>query len=185
MLCFQKWRFICLAFFSGLYPVWGQQFVFSTLAPFDGTNGAGSIAPLILAADGNLYGTSTVGGTNDQGTIFKLSPYGGMTAIYSFSGGNEGAGPRGGLIQGPDGLLYGTSRDGGTNGLGSVFKISTNGNFTALYSFSGNDGSHPYASLSPAADGSFFGTTYDGGSNDLGTVFQITTNGALTPLYNF
>ena len=100
------------------------------------------------------------GGTNgDFGTVFKISATGALTTLYSFTGGNDGANPSAGLVQGSDGNFYGTT-GGGTNGAGTVFKISANGALTTLYSFTGgNDGAGPYAGLVQGSDGNFYGTT--------------------------
>ena len=95
------------------------------------------------------------------GTVFKISTNGALTTLYSFTGGNDGAGPDAGLVQGSDGYFYGTTYGGGTNGgYGTVFKISTNGVLTTLYSFTGaNDGAYPQAGLVQGSDGNFYGTT--------------------------
>ena len=127
------------------------------------------------------------------GTVFKISTTGALTSFYSFTGGNDGANPAVALAQGSDGNFYGTTSAGGTNGDGTVFKISTTGTLTTLHSFGGTDGEFPDAGLVQGSDGYFFGTTCgasDGGIVDPffpepGTVFKISANGALTSLYSF
>jgi uncharacterized repeat protein (TIGR03803 family) len=108
-----------------------------------------------------------------------------FTNLYSFSGTTDGANPYAGLVRGNDGNLYGTTSSGGTNNLGTVFKISSNGALTRLCSFNGTNGAAPYGALVQGADGSFYGTTYAGGASNWGTIFQITTNGTLTTLFSF
>ncbi|MGA2748339.1 MAG: choice-of-anchor tandem repeat GloVer-containing protein [Verrucomicrobiota bacterium] len=152
-------------------------------------------------SDGYFYGTTAYGGTNDLGTVFKIRADGALTSLYSFTGTNDGAYPQAALAQGSDGNFYGTTASGGayTNqlgqGCGTIFKISTNGTLTSLYSFSGgNDGGYPQAALVQGSDGYFYGTTASGGGYEMsqpgicaqcGTVFKITTNGVLTSLYSF
>ena len=109
-----------------------------------------------------------------------------MSNLYSFTGGADGGSPEATLVQGVDGSLYGTTSEGGTSSSGTVFKITTNGTFTTLYSFYGSsDGGFPYAGVIQAADGNFYGTTGDDGQLGNGTVFKITTNGILTTLHSF
>ena len=156
----------------------------------DGHDGARPYAGLMQASDGNLYGTAVDGGTNGDGTIFRFTTNGVLTPLYSFTDGHDGADPRGGLVQAGDGKLYGTTSDAGTNFDGTVFRITTNGVFTTLYSFTGgHDGDFPEGTLALASDGKLYGTTYLGGiSNNVpgyGAVFRITTNGVVTPLYSF
>jgi len=160
---------------------------FNSLHLFTGGNeGAEPNASLIQASDGNLYGTTAEGGTNGDGTVFKISTNGALTRLYSFTGGNDGAYPQAGLVQGRDGNFYGTTETGGTNYAGTVFKISTNGVLTSLYSFTNvNDGADPVAGPVQGSDGYFYGTTVGGGTYNSGTVFKISTNGALTSLYSF
>jgi uncharacterized repeat protein (TIGR03803 family) len=151
-----------------------------------GNDGTEPKAGLMQGSDGNLYGTTYFGGTNFSGTVFKITTNGVLTKLYSFTGGNDGSEPQAGLIQARDGNLYGTTYSGGTNFSGTVFKITTNGVLTKLYSFTGgNDGSEPQAGLIQARDGNLYGTTYSGGTNFSGTIFKITTNGVLTRLYSF
>jgi len=150
-----------------------------------GGDGSEPDADLVQGSDGNFYGTTVVGGTNGAGTVFKISTNLVLTSLYSFTGGNDGSAPFAGLVQGSDGNFYGTTSTGGTNGVGTVFKISTNGALTSLYSFGGNDGYGPYFGLVQGSDGYFYGTTPNGGTSNYGTVFKISTNGALTSLYSF
>ena len=152
-----------------------------------GNDGANPDAGLVQGSDGNFYGTTYGGGTNGYGTVFKISTNGALTSLYSFTGGNDGANPNAGLVQGSDGNFYGTTYSGGTNSYGTVFKISTNGALTSLYSFTGgNDGANPDAGLVQGSDGNFYGTTAARRHETAdGTVFKISTNGALTSLYSF
>jgi uncharacterized repeat protein (TIGR03803 family) len=156
----------------------------SPLVSFPGSDGADPYSPLIQAADGNLYGTTANGGNNNYGTVFRITPAGAATILYSFTGGNDGANPYAGLVQAGNGWLYGTTEYGGTNGDGAIFQISTNGSFTALYSFTGaDDGGNPTAGLIQASDGNLYGTA--AGGDFYGTVFRITTGGQFTLLYSF
>jgi uncharacterized repeat protein (TIGR03803 family) len=152
------------------------------------TDGASpSYGSLIQASDGNLYGTTENGGAHSDGTVFEITPGGVETVLYSFgSSANDGANPYAGLIQASDGNLYGVTFDGGTNSVGTVFKITTAGVETVLYSFGSvaNDGANPYGRLIQGSDGNLYGTTERGGSG-YGTVFEITTGGAETVLHSF
>lgn len=162
----------------------------------DGANADG-IAPrggLTLGSDGNFYGTTTRGGLNDAGTLFRITPAGVLTTLYSFSAFNssqpDGAMPTTPLVVGADGRFYGTTAVGGTHysgnlGPGTLFAVALDGTFSALHSFTtSTDGSSP-SGLAPANGGGFYGATSSGGSNGSGTLFKATAQGDITTLYNF
>jgi uncharacterized repeat protein (TIGR03803 family) len=188
-------RILCAAGF--VLSAFGAQagVIFTSLYSFTGTNdGANPYAGLVQGSDGYFYGTTVNGGTNGgYGTVFKISTNGVLTALYSFTGGDDGANPQAALVQGSDGSFYGTTAWGGTNGgNGTVFKINTNGVLTSLYSFTGGDDGASPNGLVQGSDGNFCGTTSYGGNTDrtyfvqgCGTVFKINTNGFLTSLYSF
>jgi uncharacterized repeat protein (TIGR03803 family) len=148
-------------------------------------DGATPLAGLTQASDGNFYGASFQGGSASFGTLFRMTSTGALTPLYSFGGGADGGNPLASLLQGTDGNLYGTASTGGTNGLGTVFSLTTNGVFTPLWSFHSSDGSQPVGSLVPGSDGKLYGITCAGGANDLGTVFSLTTNGVLSSFVSF
>jgi uncharacterized repeat protein (TIGR03803 family) len=149
-------------------------------------------ASLVQGTDGNFYGTTVRGGTNDAGSVFQMTPAGVVTTVYSFSGtyGPDGSTPLAGLVQGSDGNLYGTNSSGGADGSsssGTVFSITPGGTLTTLYSFSllspGGTG-QPDSPLVQGSDGDFYGITTAGGSSS-SSIFKITSSGALTILYTF
>ncbi|MGD0364846.1 MAG: choice-of-anchor tandem repeat GloVer-containing protein [Bryobacteraceae bacterium] len=160
-------------------------------------------AALVQAANGDLYGTTTYGGTQDNcymtigepstcGTVFRLTLSGTLTTLHSFDH-TDGYFPSSALVQATNGYLYGTTSWGGpncgTNGCGTVFQITPRGTLTTLHSFDGSDGETPYAGLIQATDGNLYGTTLFGGDSlcpgGCGTVFKITLSGTLTTLHNF
>jgi uncharacterized repeat protein (TIGR03803 family) len=167
---------------------------FTTIFTFnaDQSQGVQILDPLIEGADGNLYGTANLGGTNNCGTIFELSISGQLIQIYSFPCGAGGYAPAGPLIQASDGNFYGTTEGGGvtntrcSGGCGTVFKMSA-GVVSILYSFAGSpqDGMYPIAGLVEGTDGSLYGSTAEGGTLRLGTLFQISKSGQYKQLYSF
>lgn len=167
---------------------------FRTLQSFNGSNGAvPEGVALVQGRDGALYGTTSSGGAFDAGTVFRLKPGFAVQTLYSFCAQpncTDGSYPQVGLVLGNDGDLYGvTFNGGGANNRGTVFKISTSGQLTTLYSFclqSGcPDGAYPQK-LTLSVDGNFYGTAAAGGNaNGGGTIFKITASGTLTTLYQF
>ena len=134
---------------------------------------------LVQGRDGALYGTTYGGGTSLRGTVFKLNTDGsGFSILHNFtSGASDGGNPYAGLIQGADGMLYGTAWQGG-NGFGAVYKIGTNGlGFSLVYNFLGIDGNEPTSPVIQGPDGVLYGTTSSGGTNNTGVLFRVNTNG--------
>jgi uncharacterized repeat protein (TIGR03803 family) len=140
-----------------------------------GIDGSDPVAALVQGTDGNFYGTTAGGGTGGSGTVFKITPTGVETVLYSFAGGTaDGSVPSAALTQGSDGNFYGTTAAGGTFGFGTLFKITPTGVETVLYSFAGGtDGRSPRAPLTQGLDGIFYGTTNNGATSDLGTAFKF------------
>jgi uncharacterized repeat protein (TIGR03803 family) len=160
------------------------------------TDGALPYAPLLQGTDGNFYGTTSSGGPGSSGlgTIFKLTPTGTLTTIYSFDTIHGGV-PFGGLVEGKDGNFYGNTYTGGIhncfNPCGTVFQVTPGGSITVLHKFILTDGGAPSAGLILASDGNFYGTTTIGGDVSCnapygcGTIFEITPTGTLTTLHSF
>jgi uncharacterized repeat protein (TIGR03803 family) len=162
---------------------------FENLYSFKGPDGAIPIfAGLVLGRDGNFYGTTSLGGASNTGTVFRITASGTLTTLYSFTGGSDGANPEASLVQGSDGNFYGTAYQGGnTNftlyvpGYGTLFQITPTGSLTTVHLFNGDDGLQPAAGLVQGSDGSFYGTTVGGYTNappvgyaTWGTVFKWT-----------
>jgi uncharacterized repeat protein (TIGR03803 family) len=156
----------------------------SVLYSFTGTNdGANPYAGLLLAADGSLYGSAVDAGTNNSGALFRLSTNGVFSALHSFAYVPDGADPHANLIQGADLNFYGSTSSGGGPGGGTIFRLSSTGALTTLYSFlDGPDGATPYGALLELGPTTFYGTTTAGGTNGQGTVFRLVTP-PLTPAF--
>ncbi len=175
----------------------------TTLYSFTGgADGGQPSGSLIQASDGYLYGATLVGGVSGAGVVFRTDTSGNITTLYFFSGGADGHGPAGSLIQSTDGYFYGVTQNGGnltceilpTSGCGTIFRIDSAGNLTTLYSFTGGaDGANPSVALLQGRDGFFYGTTLYGGNSTCsvssytgcGTIFKIDSKGNFTPLHEF
>ncbi len=136
---------------------------------------------VIQATDGNFYGTTILGGTYGNGTIFKITPTGTLTTLYnvcSESGCPDGNYLYAPLTQATDGNLYGIMQIGGSHGYGTIFRITTSGSLTTLYSFCSQsncaDGEYPAAGLVQDTNGNLYGTTADGGATGNGTIFSLS-----------
>ena len=165
---------------------------------FHGADGANPGGTLIHDAEGNLYGTTSVGGANQMcpqqggcGTVFKLNPQGSLTVLYSFLGGTDGWDVQNGVVRDTEGNLYGTTLGGGTASFGTIFEITHDGTEKILYSFTGApDGADP--SQIVLHNSTLYGTTYTGGNYNCdgltggcGTVFQFDKEGREQVLYRF
>lgn len=166
----------------------------TTLHTFGGPHGANPLGALVQGTDGNFYGTTSFGGAfsgsscvGGCGTVFKITPGGSLTTLHSFdwTDGNE---PWGGLVQGTDGIFYGTTAGGGLGsgsgfGNGTVFAINSSGTLLTLhdldFGYGSPDGSTPMGALFQATDGNFYGTTQTGPSSftPWGTVFSLGVEG--------
>jgi uncharacterized repeat protein (TIGR03803 family) len=152
----------------------------------DFPNGANPYAPLALAPDGNLYGTTNQGGAADLGEVFMMTPSGKLTVLHSFQGGTDGANPYSGVALDSAGNLYGTTYAGGSGNAGVVYELDASGQETVLYSFTGGaDGGNPYGGVVLDSSGNLYGTTYNGGGSKAGVVYKVTAPGQETVLYTF
>jgi len=148
---------------------------YTILHYFAGTDGSRPVSGLTLGLDGNFYGTTVTGGSYNSGTIFKITPSGTFTSLYTFTAGTDGGYPYGTPILGNDGNLYGVTQ------YATAYKITPSGVFTLL----GTIPSRSYAPLYLGRDGNFYGTTLYGGTLNQGTVFKMNPSGVVTIIYNF
>jgi uncharacterized repeat protein (TIGR03803 family) len=160
------------------------------------SNTGGPVTPVTQGGDGNFYGTTFGGGPNDDGIIYKITPSGSFSTLYTFCSQtdcHDGDYPEAGLILGSDGNFYGTTVSGGPNptvGGGTLYKITPSGTYTVLHNFCGEggasctDGSAPLTFVQ-GSDGNFYGVTNSGGAYAYGTIFKITPAGGFTKLYDF
>ncbi len=157
---------------------------FTNLYNFTNTDYS-TVEPSVLTPgnDGNFYGTTLSGGPNALGTVFKITPDGTFTNLYTFDA-TIGSAP-GPLTLGNDGNFYGVTGFGGAANMGMIFKITPQGAFTGLYSFSPPDGNGIESALTLGSDGNFYGTTYQGGADNDGTLFKVTPDGTFTSLHSF
>jgi uncharacterized repeat protein (TIGR03803 family) len=157
----------------------------ATLFSFSGSNnGARPLAPLLRASDGNFYGSTYQGGTNDYGSLFRITPAGALTMLRSLDY-PDGILPYGPPIQGTDGNFYGTGYEGGSGGFGTIFQFLPNGVLNPLCTFTGAvDGAYVNCGVVQGADGALYGTTYRGGASSVGACFRVTTNGSLSTFFS-
>lgn len=151
----------------------------------DGQNPA--LGGLVRDPQGNLYGTTSVGGASSKGTVYRVDSVGNETLLYSFTGGADGGIPYAGVIRDSAGNLYGTTYFGGGNNYGTVYKVDTAGSETVLHVFMGptTDGKYSYGGLVRDAQGNLYGTNYEGGFVGGGTIFRISPNGTERVLHSF
>jgi uncharacterized repeat protein (TIGR03803 family) len=145
-----------------------------------GTDGAIPWSGLVRDDAGNLYGTTTSGGHNNHGTVFKVNSSGRESVLYRFRAGNDGSMPAAGLIRDSAGNLYGTA-SGYSGGAGVLFKIDTSNHYSVLYELDVNDYGFPYADLSFCYGNGICGTQY---MCQGGAVWKYTMSGTFTVLYS-
>jgi len=168
-----------------------QAQTFSVLYSFKGSpDGAFPYAHVVIDKSGNLYGTTTEGGTSGLGTAFKLDAAGTETVLHSFTGNPDGTYPEAGFVMDQAGNLYSTTYRGGSGecsyGCGTVFKLGPSGKETILYRFTGGaDGGGPIGGVIRDSNGNLYGTTSEEGAYGNGTVFKLDTTGTLTVLHTF
>jgi len=155
--------------------------------PFNGANGAVPLGALIIDPRGDLWGTTTNGGANNLGCVFRFDPVSDeITAIASFNGANGGH-PQGRLLMDREGNLFGTTISGGQSGMGTLFRITAKTHeLVTLASFDGGNGRDPSAGLVFGQDGNLYGTSRRGGPGNGGTVFKFdVSTGVLTVVASF
>jgi uncharacterized repeat protein (TIGR03803 family) len=158
----------------------GQETLVYTFRGLTVADGQLPVGGLIQGIDGNLYGSTSEGGSVLSGTVFQLTPAGTETVLSNFNAGSNvslnGYSPIGSLIQASDGNIYGFNNLGGAYNGGTLFQVTPQGATTVVYAFGANsgDGVGPMATLIQASDGNFYGTTHGGGAHGYGTIFKIT-----------
>jgi len=181
--------------FKLTHPTKGSKWVETTLYSFGtGSDGAVPLAALKFDKAGNLYGTTSAGGSYGYGTIFQLTPSGSSwteTILHNFQDADDGAVPYGGLIADKSGNFYGSATEGGTGGGGTIYKLtpeSGDWTFTVLYSNPGWGISGSYRNLTLDASGNLYGTTHCDGADSAGTVYKLSEESGswtYTSLYVF
>jgi uncharacterized repeat protein (TIGR03803 family) len=170
----------------------GSGWLLSPLYSFQGGHdGSGPVGGVTIGRDGNLYGTTSLGGQHGAGTVYKLSPPPNLchsfqcpwteTPLYQFTGGADGGTPDAAVIFDSAGNMYGTAAGGGMGNNGVVFKLTPSGSGwteSVLYSFAGSpDGAGPFSAVTFDGNGNLYGTT-NGGGTGFGTVYQLTPSGS-------
>ncbi|MHA3773420.1 DUF7453 family protein [Verrucomicrobiota bacterium sgz303538] len=161
------------------------------LVDFNSSYGASPSGRLTRSNDAQIYGTTFLSGQFQAGLVFRFDPAApqvgypdGYSVIHNFTGA-DGKNPDAGVIQGSDGFFYGTTFAGGANNLGTVFRMSSGGTVTTLYSFStGAGGNTPRTELIDGKDGFYYGTTTLGGAIGAGTIFRISPTGDYTVVHD-
>jgi uncharacterized repeat protein (TIGR03803 family) len=186
-------RMIALALLVLSLAVCAQAQTFTTLESFTGSNGSVPFfGSMVQATNGNYFGSTHYGGTKGYGVIFQMTSAGKLTDLYSFcslAACADGEYPVVAPILGSDGNFYGTTTMGGNSTYsGTVYKITTGGKLTTLYSFCPrqfcSDGEYPMG-LIQASNGNFYGVAEKGGKYKYGTLFQVGTAGQFRLLYTF
>ncbi|HTT82530.1 MAG TPA: choice-of-anchor tandem repeat GloVer-containing protein [Rhizomicrobium sp.] len=162
----------------------------AVLHSFDG--GSGGSDPnggVTIDPSGDLYGTTTFGGSGDCrngcGVLYELATGGTYSVLRTFNPGKDGQWPVGTLLRDKKGNLFGVATGGGPNSAGTLYEYSAKGKFAVLHAFAGSDGVEPQGNLTEDKAGNLYGVTYSGGADQYGTVFELTLKGSLRTLYSF
>lgn len=150
----------------------------------NGIDGIGPIGGVITDKQGNIYGTTSAGGTNNKGTVFEISG-GKETILWNFGGPGDGAQPYAGLVRDPQGNLYGTTLTGGQFTVGTVFEVTGPNQEKVLVNFDETNGAGPFGGLIRDSAGNLYGLTSGGGAHFLGALFKVTPSGTEGVLYSF
>jgi len=152
------------------------------LHTFTGPEGAYPLCALTQGRDGNLYGSTGGGGPyRSNGTVFQLTLDGTYTLVHSFNG-IDGDTPFAALVQGKDGLFYGTTYEGGPDDIGTIFSLASDGTYQQMHTFDGTDGVEPASPLIFGSDGNLYGVTTEGATRNIGgTIFRLTMPDTSTP----
>jgi uncharacterized repeat protein (TIGR03803 family) len=153
------------------------------VAPGDGSHLWGGI---IFASDGQFYGAAQNGGAHGQGMVYRMDKAGNVTPVWQLGGPGDPGQPMAAPREGADGRLYGTSRQGGEFGRGTIYSVAKDGsNPLVMHSFRGDDGNSPQVPVTFGSDGSIYGVTTFGGDHGIGTVHRLDPAGVLTVLHSF
>jgi len=168
---------------ANVYRVGTDGSNYQVLHRFEANGGEMFPGRVIEAADGRLYGTTSYGGSNNLGRVFRLNKDGsGYQELHQFtSAGFDGQVPAAGLTEGANGMLYGVTAQGGSNNAGTVYRLARDGsNYQLLHTFTHDyqDGEQPRAVLVKGPGNTLYGTTSVGSSNNMGTVFKLNEDGS-------
>ena len=173
---------------AGAFYRYTPGFGATLLASCSSSTGDTPEGPPVLGPDGYLYAVARKhGGSGIKGSILRLGTNGSLQKIATFGGGStEGAEPRGPLAVGVDGNLYGVTKGGGANSVGTIFKVTAAGVLTTIAHFGASPlPNQPGAGLVAGIDGNFYGTTSNASQNNIGGVFKVTPLGVVTSLVSF
>ena len=174
-------------------PIAAPAQTFTSLFSFDGTDGSQPLlGSLVQGIDGNLYGIADTGGSFDCGTVFKITTGGTLTTLFNFQDNGNGCHPDGGLALAANGDIYGSTTDAGSDGVGTVFKLTPAGTLTTVHEFNRTEGANTNSALVQGTGGNLIGTTVNGGiggcgptADGCGSIFKMAPGGALTVLHEF
>lgn len=156
----------------------------SILTELNGTTGTYPYGGVTLGADGNFYGTTSLGGTNGFGTVFKVTSAGVLTVLHNFTGGADGSEPISPPVLANDGNYYGVTAGSESASASTLYKITPSGVYSQVHIFTTAEGSVCEFSLL-GSDGNLYGGCESGGSSNGGTAYKVSTAGKVTVLHNF